>query len=147
LLFLGNRDEKLPVDESIDWWVTPLDQGPAIATGAFKATRKQELTGPLLVYPWALIAPVWETGGDALIFPARSGDSRNLWRIGISTKTWKVTGVPERLTSSPAIEESPSVALVAGGAVKIAFASLSENTDIWSLSLDADTGKVTGEPR
>jgi Tol biopolymer transport system component len=147
LLFLGNRDEKRPVDENIDWWVTPLNQGPAIATGAFKATRKEDLTGPLLVYPWALIAPVWETRGGSLIFSARSGDSRNLWRLGISTKTWTVTGLPQRLTSSPTIEESPSVALVADGSVKIAFASLSENTDIWSLPLEANTGKVTGELR
>jgi Tol biopolymer transport system component len=147
LLFLGNREEKLPVEESIDWWVTPLDQGPAIATGAFKATRTQQLTGPLLVYPWALIAPVWETGSDSVIFAARSGDSRNLWRIGISTRTWKVSGLPERLTSSSAIEESPSVVSVAGGSMKIAFASLSENSDIWSLPLEADTAKVTGELR
>jgi Tol biopolymer transport system component/tRNA A-37 threonylcarbamoyl transferase component Bud32 len=147
LLFVGNRDEKLPVDENIDWWVTPLDEGPAIATGAFRATQKEGLTGPFLVYPWALIAPVWETRGGSLIFSARSGDSRNLWRLGISTKTWKVTGLPQRLTSSPTIEESPSVALVADGSVKIAFASLSENTDIWSLPLEANTGKVTGELR
>ena len=147
LLFLGNRDEKLPVDENIDWWVTPLDQGPAIATGAFRATRKEGLTGPLLVYPWALIAPVWETRGDSLIFSARSGDSSNLWRIGISSKTWKVTGPPQRLTSSPTIEESPSAASLADGSVKIAFASLSENSDIWSLPLEANTGRVTAELR
>ena len=147
LLFLGNRDEKLPVDESIDWWVTPLDQGPAIATGAFKATRTQNLTGPLLVYPWALIAPVWETRRDSLIFSARSGDSRNLWRIGISSTTWKVIGLPERLTSSSAIEESPSVTSIGAGSMKIAFTSLTENSDIWSLPLEADTGKVTGQLR
>lgn len=147
LVFLGNRDEKLPVDESIDWWVTPLDQGPAIATGAFKATRGEKLSGPLLVYPWALIAPTWQPEGDALIFSARSGNSTNLWRIGISPQTWKVQGPPQRLTSSPTIEESPSVASVAGGSVSIAFASLGENTDIWSLPLEADTGKVTGELR
>jgi len=145
VLFLGNRDEKLPADESIDWWVTPLDQGPAIATGAFGATRKAGLTGPFLVYPWALITAVWQETGDALIFAARSGDSRNLWRIGISSRTWKVTGLPERLTSSPAIEESPSVVSVARSSVKIAFASLGENTDIWSLPIEANSGKVTGE--
>jgi hypothetical protein len=145
-VFLGNRDEKLPADESIDWWVTPLDQGPAIATGAFGATRKEGLTGPFLVYPWALITAVWQAGGDSLIFAARSGDSRNLWRIGISSRTWKVTGLPERLTSSPAIEESPSVVSVARSSVKIAFASLGENTDIWSLPIEANSGKVTGEP-
>ena len=144
VLLLGNRDEKLPVDESIDWWVAPLDGGPPIATGAFSETRRQGLTSPLLVYPWALIAPVWETGSDALIFPARSGDSRNLWRIGISSKTWKVTGSPQRLTSSATFEESPSVVSGPGGSVKIAFASLSENSDIWSLPLDAESGKVTG---
>ncbi len=147
LLFLGNRDEKLPVDESIDWWVTPLDQGPAIATGALKATREAQLSGPFLVYPWALIAPTWESRSNALIFSARSGDSTNLWRIGISPQTWKVQGVPERLTSSPTIEESPTVASGVGGSVTIAFANLSENTDVWSLALDADAGKVTGELR
>jgi serine/threonine protein kinase len=144
LLFLGNRDENLPVDENIDWWVTPLDEGPPVATGAFKATRKEGLTGPFLVYPWALIAPVWETRGDTLIFSARSGDSRNLWRIGISSKTWKVTGPPQRLTHSSSIEESPSVASLADGSLKIAFGSLSENSDIWALPVDADAGKVTG---
>ena len=147
LLFLGRRDETQPVDESIDWWVTPLDEGPAIATGAFKATREEKLSGPSTVYPWALIPSAWDTRGDWLVFSARSGDSRNLWRIGISSKTWKVTGLPERLTSSSAIEQSPSVVSVAGGAVKIAFASRGENTDIWSLPIEADTGKVTGEPR
>ena len=147
LLFLGNRDEKLPVDENIDWWVTSLDDEPAISTGAFRETRKAGLSGPLLVYPWALIASGWDTRGDSLIFSARSGDSRNLWRIGISPKTWKVTGPPQRLTYSSTIEESPSVASVADGSVKIAFASLSENTDIWSLPFDADAGKVTGELR
>jgi serine/threonine protein kinase len=147
LLFLGNRDEKLPAQESIDWWVTPLDQGEAIPTGAFAATRAEKLTGPFLVYPWALATPVWQPGGDSLIFSARSGDSQNLWRMGISSKTWNVDGRPERLTSSPTMEESPSVATVAGGVVKIAFGSLAENTDIWSLPLEPDTGKVTGEPR
>lgn len=147
LLFLGNRDATMPVDDSIDWWVTPLDQGPAIATGALRATRKEGLTGPLLVYSWALIAPVWHGSSGALVFPARSGDSRNLWRIAISPTTWKVTGLPERLTSSSAIEESPSVVSVAGGSVKIAFANVGENTDLWSLSLEEDRGGATLQAR
>ena len=147
LLFLGCSDENLPVDESLDWWVTPLDEGPAIATGALKATREEGFTGPFLIYPWVLITPVWVTRGDSLIFSARSGDSRNLWRIRISPKTWKVTGPPERLTHSSSIEESPSVASAANGSLKVAFGSFSENSDIWSLPIDADAGKVTGEPQ
>ena len=146
LLFLGNRDEKLPLDENVDWWVTPLNEGPPTATGAFKATRKAGLTGPLLVYEWALIAPVWESRGDSLIFAARSGDSRNLWRIGISSKTWNITGPPEQLTHSSSIEENPSVAALADGSLKIAFGSFSESSDIWSLPIDANAAKVTGDP-
>src|SRR2546425_13359859 len=121
-------------------WVTPLDQGPPIATGAFRATREEKLTGPFLVYPWALIAPTWPPDGESLIFSARSGDSRNLWRMAVSARTWKVMGRPQRLTSSPAIEESPSVASGAGRSTRVAFASLTENTDIWSLPLDANGG-------
>jgi Tol biopolymer transport system component len=145
VLFLGNRDEKLPVDQSIDWWVTPLDQGPAIATGALKSTREAQLNGPFFVYPWALIATMWQQEGRALIFSARSGDNTNLWRIGISPRTWKVQGAPERLTSSPTREESPSVASMPDGSLRIAFASLSEILDIWGLPLQAETGKVSGE--
>lgn len=99
LLFLGNRDKKLPEKDSIDWWVTPLDSGPVIKTGALEATRTAKLEGAFPVHPWMLVAPAWQPDGDSLVFSARSGDSRNLWRIGISVKTWKVTGPPQRLTS------------------------------------------------
>jgi Tol biopolymer transport system component len=148
LLFLGNRDEELRVDDdNLDWWVTPLDDGSPNATGALTATRREGLTGPFLVYPWALITAIWETRNNWLIFSARSGDNNNLWRIAISSETWKVTGSPQRLTSGSTIVESFSVASTGAGSVNIAYASLSENTDIWNLPLDANEGKVTGERR
>jgi predicted Ser/Thr protein kinase len=146
LLFLGNKDEKLPARESIDWWVTPVGSGEAVATGALAVTIEENFESPFLVYPWALPPAAWQAGGDAVIFSARSGDSRNLWRLGISSKDWKVRGRPQRLTSGPTQEEDPSVA-EAGGGMKIAFGSLAENSDIWSLPLEPNTGKVTGEPR
>ncbi len=147
LLFLGRRDDTQPVEDGIDWWVTPLDQGPAIATGALKATRQARLTSHSIVYPWALIPSAWDSRGGWLVFSARSGDSRNLWRIGISPRTWKATGVPERLTSSTAIDQSPSVASTSAGTVTIAFASRAEKSDIWSLPIEANAGTVSGELR
>jgi len=147
LLFLGRQDDTQPVEEGIDWWVTPLDQGPAVATGALKATRQEQLTGESTVYPRALIPSAWDPRGRWVLFSARSGDSRNLWRIGISPTTWKATGVPERLTSSSAIDQSPSVASIAAGTVTIAFASRAEKSDIWNLPIDANAGTVTGAPR
>jgi eukaryotic-like serine/threonine-protein kinase len=145
LLFLGNRDEKLPPEDNIDWWVTPFDSGPALKTGALAATRDAKLNGPFHTAPWALVAPAWSPDGNSVIFSARSADSTNLWRIGISPRTWKVTGPPERLTSGLTLEVNPSVVSGPGGATRVAFASLTENANIWSLPIDANRGRVTGE--
>jgi Tol biopolymer transport system component len=145
LLFLGNRDEKLPMEDSIDWWVTPLDSGPAIKSGALEATRQAKLTGPLGVYPWALFAPTWQPQGNSLVFSAQSGDTTNLWRIGISPETWKVTGPPQRLTSGTMIERGPSAAFGPGGVVRVAFANLTQNLALWSLPIEPNQGRVTGE--
>jgi Tol biopolymer transport system component len=145
LLFLGNRDEKLPMEDSIDWWVTPLDSGPAIKTGALEATRQAKLTGPLQVYPLAVFAPTWQPQGNSLVFSAYSGDTTNLWRIGISPETWKVTGPPHRLTSGTMIERNPSSAFGPSGVVRLAFANLTQNLAIWGLPIEPNRGRVTGE--
>jgi Tol biopolymer transport system component len=145
LLFFGNRDEKLPMEDSIDWWMTPLDSGPAIKTGALEATRRAKLTGPGQICPWALFAPTWQPQGDSLIFSAHSGDTTNLWRIAISPKMWKVTGPPQRLTSGTMIEQNPSAAFGPGGVVRLAFAALNQNLAIWSLPIEPNQGRVTGE--
>ena len=44
LLFLGNPDEKLPPEESIDWWVTPLDSGRRSRPG--RSRRPAERSSP-----------------------------------------------------------------------------------------------------
>jgi len=147
LLFLGNRSDSLSGEQSIDWWVTSLDDADLTATGALGVTRKEELEGPFLVYPWALLPSAWQPGNGWIVFPARLGDTDNLWRIGLSSHTFKITGTPQRLTSSPVMEDNPSLAILAGGVVRMAFASHAEITDIWSLPLEANSGKVTGAPR
>jgi Tol biopolymer transport system component len=148
LLFLGNRDEKLSRqgEESIDWWVTPLDSGLPVKTGALDATRSANLSGWTQVYRWILPVPAWTHDGEALIFSARSGDTTNLWRIGISPTTWKVIGAPERLTAGPTLELAPSAASTSGGSLRVAFASSAVNSDIWSLAVDTNHGTVTGAP-
>jgi Tol biopolymer transport system component len=145
LLFLGNPQNSVRPEETVDWWVTPLSAGPAIKTGALEATRRAKLSGDLQVYPWALVAPAWEPDGRGLVFSSRSGDSTNLWRISISPKTWKVTGPPQRLTSGLTREESPSVVAGANGRIRVAFASMSENFSIWSLAVKTNEGKVAGK--
>jgi dipeptidyl aminopeptidase/acylaminoacyl peptidase len=145
-LFRGSRDEKLPHEESRDWWVTPLDSRAAVRTGVLKATRKENFGGPLHGYPWTVVPAAFAPAGDSLVFSARSGDGTDLWRIGISPETRQVGSRPQRLSSGPTLEESPSVASRTGGAVAAAFASLNQNVDIWSLPIDEQSGKVLGQP-
>jgi Tol biopolymer transport system component/predicted Ser/Thr protein kinase len=144
LLFLGNRDDQLPAEESIDWWVSPLEPGPATKTGLLAATRAHKLLGPFQTIPWALVTPAWVPDGNSLIFSARAADSTNLWRLPVSAKTWNVLGPPERLTSSTTLEQHPALSSGPAG-LRVAFASLIENIDIWSLPIDANQGKVGGE--
>ncbi|NWF83477.1 MAG: protein kinase [Bryobacteraceae bacterium] len=146
LLFLGIRDEKLPKEGNLDWWVTSLASGLAVKTGVLEATKDKNLISTLQAYPWALVPSAYEPDGKGVIFSARSGDSVNLWRIGISPDNWKVSGAPQRLTSGSTLEENPSVAWKSGGGVSVAFASLSSNIDIWSLPLQPNQGRVAGEP-
>lgn len=146
LLFLGNNDEKLPPEKSIDWWATSLDSGPAIKTGALDATRTAELRSDIPGYSWVVFASDWRPDGRGVVLSARSGDSINLWEVGISPETFKVTGPPRRLTSGPTREESPSVVLGPSGAGRLAFASLTETLAVWSLPIKPNEGKVTGNP-
>jgi Tol biopolymer transport system component len=147
LLFLGNRDEKLPANENIDWWVTPLDTGPAVKTGALEAARAEKLSSSFQAVPSALVPSGWEPGGEAIVFSARYRDSTNLWRIGISPDTWKVNEPPKRLTWGLTLEEMPSVASVLSGVTQVVFASVAENVDIYSLPIEATRGKAIGTPR
>ncbi|MCC6389396.1 MAG: PD40 domain-containing protein [Bryobacterales bacterium] len=141
LLLLGNGNERLPSDESVDWWAVTLDSRLAIRTGALQAIRNANLSGSLQAYPGVVVTPAW-AGSDQWVFPARSGDSTNLWLIRIPEKTWKVSGGPHRLTSGPAREAVPSVARTTNGTLRVVFSVLNHNVDIWSVAADTNHGKV-----
>lgn len=147
LLFFGNRDNRKPLEETVDWWVTPLSAGPAVKTGALDATRRAKLSGDFQLYPWALLPSVWQIDNGALLFSARYGDTRNLWQLQISPKLFTVIGTPQRLTSGAAREEMPSGARESGGTVRLVLTSVSDSLSIWSLPIDPNQGRVRGELR
>src|SRR5207302_1532242 len=61
-------------------------------------------------------------------------------QLAISPKTWQVNGVPRQLTFGTTLDVQPSLA-----AGHMAFAALSGNTNLWSIPIDANTGKILGE--
>jgi Tol biopolymer transport system component/tRNA A-37 threonylcarbamoyl transferase component Bud32 len=136
LLFEGRRDEDLR--NGRDWWVTPAEGGEAIRTNAFAALRKAKISLNV-----ALTPAIWAGGPDRIVFSAYSGDTTNLWEIPISPGSFQITDPPRRLTFGTGTEASPSIAQAGS---RIAFADLNTNFDLWSLPLDANGGKVTGEP-
>jgi eukaryotic-like serine/threonine-protein kinase len=81
--------------------------------------------------------------GDSILFSASSGSaglSGSLWRVNI-TPRFHVQRPVERLTSDTENELQPSAV-----GHRIAFATLTQNENIWSLSVNPNTGMVSGEP-
>ena len=76
---------------------------------------------------------------EHVLFSARSGDSTNIWRLTLSSKTWRVSGAPEQVTFGTGIEEK---AAVVGN--RMFFVSATGNVDLWSLPLDPRSGRVAG---
>jgi Tol biopolymer transport system component/tRNA A-37 threonylcarbamoyl transferase component Bud32 len=130
LLFAGTQESF----QGYDWWVTPLDGGTAVRTGAFGVFRQHAMTAGLT------LPSLWTADANSVVFSARSGDAVNLWQVTISPKTWQVTGAPRQLTFGAGLEVQPSLA-----AGHIAFSVLSENTNVWSLPIDANSARVLGE--
>jgi Tol biopolymer transport system component len=146
LLFEGNPD-RTPMGQwapTEDWWVTPLEGGPAVQTGAFKAFRESgvfDFSAARELSPF--VPSAWSADGSRVIFPAKMGDSWNLWQIPISGETWHVRGDPVRLTKGTGLEAFPSVSVTG----QVVFSSLVSNVDIWSLPVDANRGRPTGKLR
>src|SRR5215831_14807515 len=133
ILFLGNRDPNVYHDGTIDWWVTDLDSGAVVGTGAGTEFKKMGFAS-------ASQAPEgWTEDGTGVLMSATLADTRNIWRVPISSRDWKVTGAPQRLTFGTTMDMQSSEA-----GNHLVIASLSGKLDIWSLPIDADRAKPNG---
>jgi serine/threonine protein kinase/Tol biopolymer transport system component len=130
LLFVGRKDGKS------DWWVAPVDGGPAVATGALPAMQVNRATvGP----------DAWTGDKPEIIFSAKVGDSTNLWTYSLSPSSWRVEGEPRRLTFGTGLEVQPYVPFLTNRPLMAVFASQQTTTGLWSVPIDAATGKSKGE--
>jgi hypothetical protein len=98
--------------------------------------------------PAALLPQVWTPQGNGVLFSALSGNSTNLWQIGIDPRSYASISEPKRLTWGTSFEWKPTVAKEAGNGLRVAFASAEENTDLWSIPLSTDhQAKNERQPR
>jgi len=139
LLFVGYASDKLYDEAKLDWWSAAEDGSDGVRTGLRDALTRAGLP----IRPGFVPSPsCWPRDTNTLIFSSNSGDAQNLWEIGISPQTGKVTGVPRRLTAGAGIEEDVSCA--AGGA--LAFTSRESGSHVWLLPFDLNRGKPAGSP-
>jgi eukaryotic-like serine/threonine-protein kinase len=136
---------RLLVSTWTDWWVVPVSEGGvAVQTGALDLIRASGLRLPAEDISFAFVPEDWSSEeGNAIIFSAFSADSRNLWKIGIDSDTWRASGPPTRFTFGTEAEQQVSLS----GNRQMVFASLTRSSNIWSLPVDANHARVTSEPR
>jgi eukaryotic-like serine/threonine-protein kinase len=116
------------------WWVAPVEGGAAARTGISISTIFPSTRPPFS-------PPEWTSSGR-IIFSKSEPASANLWQLSLSSETFQVATQPERLTLGATLEVRPSFA-----SGYLAFSSLAQASNIWSLPTDHLQGKATGEVR
>lgn len=144
ILFVGSKQPLLrewdPNTNEWDWWIAPVDGGPAVRASAQKIFAQQQLRPPETAWSHRRVIPYFWSPSWHVVFSARSGYQTNIWRLRISPGDWQVAGPAEQLTFGAGQQDHPSMA--ADGA--LVFSSLSQKSDVWSLPIDADTAEPSG---
>ncbi len=146
LLFVGHTSPRAYESSAIDWWVAASDGQPAARTGVYGAlvrARLQPEVSDAKSAPRHLFMPspgCWSTVSNSVVFSFAARDHNELWEIGMSPRTGKVSGALKRLTLGAANEIYPACT----PAGKLAFTSVDTTTDVWSLAFDLDGGTSRG---
>ena len=131
ILFLGRRTAD---PTTLDWWVAPLQGGPAVRTGALKDLALSYVW----IFPcdWAGDHVYYVSGGTTI-------EGVNLFRVRFEPGRWKVAGPPERITGGSGMQYGASVARDG----RVFFQNLAAVMNIWGVAAAPDQGIVKGEPK
>ena len=107
-----------------DWWLTPVDPGaPPVKTEAVERLNVHSLTDPIPL----------EWIGNRVVFSAKYGDSTSIWDVPVSSRPFRLSGPPRRLTMGT---QSESQARLAAGRWLV-FSGSSTVVSLWGTSIDA----------
>ena len=128
LVFAGSKViGQVGTSPSHDWWITPVDAGGAVQTGALAHLRNQGLS--------ALPPTAW-LASNQILFSATSGNASNIWRVPVSRPSLRVERRAERVTMGTQRETQPS-----GTQERlVAYAAENSAIEIWSLNLNPGAG-------
>ena len=117
----------------LDCWIVPLDGGRPRDTGVLKQGRQQ---GLIVIAP----APAWE--GDSIFYTAAGRQGVQIWRQRVSPQTFNAIGAPEVMTRGADYAFFPSVTRG-----RLSFVGAHADVNLWSVAIDAATGKTHGPLR
>ncbi|MGH9872519.1 MAG: protein kinase domain-containing protein [Pyrinomonadaceae bacterium] len=124
-------------DEPQSFWTVNLSTGKSVKSKPTSIVEKQLTDAGVIFEKFR-----WAPSGQALFFEGVSKEIRNLWKVGVDPQTLQWNAGPERLTTG--LGSDASIALSPDGK-KLAFTTRTENTRIWSLPFEAESGKIRGE--
>jgi eukaryotic-like serine/threonine-protein kinase len=145
LLIVGYASTRAFDSSAIDWWLVATDDSTAVRTGAYEALRRARIEpGDSRRTPVRTIPQpsCWSSQSGNVTFSMVQGDSSNLWQVEVSTRTGKVVGSPERLTTGAGSDVRASCA----SRGDIVFAKVETRRDVWLLPFDVNLGTSTGVP-
>src|SRR5581483_4552570 len=105
LVFLGARRLLGSADEEYDWYSVVLAGGIPEPAGLREQLRNQQLPPPTTTTrpgDWL---------GNSIVFSLQRGKDANIWRIPLNSRTLRVTGLAEQLTTGTAAETFPRCSL------------------------------------
>ena len=117
----------------LDCWIVPLDGGTPLDTGVMRQGRQQ---GLIAIAPSA----AWE--GDSVFYTAAARQGVQIWRQRVSPQTFDAIGAPEVMTPGGDYAFFPSVSRG-----RLSFVATHADVNLWSLAIDAATGKAHGPLR
>jgi hypothetical protein len=127
------RGRKRSTNSAVDWWFVSASGDESSRTGVYQTLSDAGLaTGDSRApVPTMPVPQCWSSQDDKVTFSARSGDTINLWRIGVSSATGKVIGPPERLTIGAGNDTFAACADKV-----VVFASNQTKNDTWVMPRD-----------
>jgi Tol biopolymer transport system component len=145
-----------------DWAMVPVDISQPVAPATEKQIASALSTGhwgPLILLPLEtfkkagladLTPRYWF--GSRLLFLAKMGDVSHVFTVDLSPpglihRQWRLDPFPKRVTFGTGLEQKPSLAFAASATTphRLAFASLAQSENIWSVALDGDHPQPGGK--
>lgn len=129
ILFTGRATKDGPVE----WWITTPEGASPKNTGLLAALHVSGFSDAF--------AQAW-LPSDEIVFAGKRGDKTTLWRVKLSADRTQMIGAPVRATNDDAGDFHASYA-----AGRLTFDRVRVGINLWSLPIEVNEGKVTGEPQ